>query len=303
MALEVIDLTEANYSNNPSSSEYISGKEVKGNIAYTQITVVSTRNNGGYTSLDIDTRRETITSGGSSVPIESSSGSSKLSATTRLTSSIALPLPKSLPYSFSHDWSQEETGFLERIVSNVASRGMSVEEAMREGGNLATNTVIKASNLLGFRRFNQKNLGISGNPFKEMFYAGSGFRTFSFSWEFAPKSKKEADALDKLIGQLEIASHPEFTNEEGSAWNIPDTFEIEFRGTNLPKITPLALTSMNIDYGQYGPKFMSDGSAAFVTMDLSFTEMIPLTKKNIRESRNGRVGDAVSWSTPDEVSE
>lgn len=291
MALELIDLTNNQSSLEDASSEYFSGKEVEGNVTYTQITVHSVRNN--------EERSAVITSS-SSVPIENLSAGNKFSATTRLSASIALPLPKNLPYSFNHDWSQDETGFIERTISSIASNGISVEEAMRETGNLAKNIGVRMANEMGMRKFLQKNLGVSGNPFKEMFYNGVGFRTFSFSWEFAPKSKREADSIDKLIGQLEIASHPEFTDGEGSAWNIPDTFEIEFKGTNLPKLTVLALTSMNVDYGQYGPKFMSDGSPAFVSLDLSFTEMIPLTKKNIRESRAGRVGDAVSWATPDE---
>jgi len=296
--MEVFDLTGAITTQEETKSDHFSATEVPGNVTWTQINVIQVRNNTmngptglpGMEQIVIPTsKNKTITSTPGAIPTDSTGSDSKLSATTRLTSSIALPLPTNLVYSSSNDWSEEETNFLEKTLGKVANGGIqSVADATGNIADFAKNKLINMASMTAFKKYAQ-NSGFAGNPYKEVYYGGIRFRTFAWHWELAPKSAAEAKTIERLLFSLELASHPEFLGEtDSSAFWIPDSFEVEFKGTNLPKLQRLVLTSMNVDYSQYGPKFIANGNPAFITLDLNFMEVDIRTKKEVREAYEGR---------------
>jgi hypothetical protein len=292
MALQVFDLSSTITSDdeNNSNSSTISGTKVPDNITYTQITVKNTRHN--------DTKSSTITSAGTTVPVEDTSGGNKFSAVSRLTSSIALPLPRNIPFSWSNDWSQQETGFLEQAIARVNNGDISsVADAGRSFGDAAKNKLIDIAPTLGLRKLMQKNVGAVSNPFKEIYYNGVSFRTFTFSWEFAPRNSTESKTLENLIYYLELSSHPELSGGDLSSYFIPDSFELQFVGTRIPKLQTLVLTNMNVDYAPYGPKILKDQNMAFTNLDLTFLELYPLTKEDIRKSRSGIIADLFTYGS------
>lgn len=294
--MDVFDLTNGLSSLEETGNEHFSAKEVSPNATWTQITVKRLRNNGPvayaqklFYGIDPLQKKE-ITSSPGSIPVEDTSSSSKLSATSRLTASIALPLPKGLAFDSSNDWSEDTTNIFNQVINKLGSRDItSLSDAGNVAIDAARNFGAKMANLSGFRLLYEKQGGRAANPFKEVFYGGVRFRSFTFAWDLAPKSEAEARTIERLIYQLELASHPEYVGEtDVSEFWIPDSFEIEFKGTNVPKLKPLVLTNLSVDYSQYGPKFMSDGSPAFVTLSCQFMEIDIRTKKDIREAYAGR---------------
>lgn len=285
MSIRIYDLGGALVSEEQElGTQVIRGEPVPGNVAYTYITVKSTRHN--------DTKAKAITNDGASVPAEDVGTGNKFSATSRLTSSIALPLPRNIPFSWSNDWSQQETGFLEQAIAGaLGGQFSSIVDGGDAGLDAAKNKALDLAHIIGLRKYVQQNVGAVANPFKEIFYNGVQFRTFNFSWEFAPQNAKESKTLEDLIYYLELSSHPELVGGDTSAYYIPDVFNVEFKGTNIPKLQTLALTNMNVEYAPFGPKILKDKNAAFVNIDLQFIELYPLTKEDIRKSRGREIGD------------
>lgn len=314
--MEIFDLTNQIPSQEEGKSDHFSAQEVKGNPTWTQITVVQNRSNAieklsssqeeikngnwkdawnSFTEIDFRSieKKGTITSGPDQVPVENSN--SALSSTSRLTASIALPLPKNLTYGSSNDWSEESSGFIEKFIGGFG-KPSSEADLEETGKSYLANRLLNVVSDSSFRRYAQ-NVGIGSNPYKEVFYGGVRFRTFQFNWELAPKSEAEAKTIERLLFQLELASHPEYMGKtDSSMFWIPDSFEIEFKGTNLPKLQRMVLTGMNIDYTQYGPRFIKDGYPAFIGVDLSFMEVTLRTKEEVRKSYEGRNVQEIEFS-------
>lgn len=283
MSLKLYDLTTSlNKQDQLEGTSSIRVNDVPSNVTYTWIVVRGTATNF-ISGASAPTR--TITNTPAGVQEDAFSKSNAFSSISRLQSSIALPLPKNLPYQWSNDWSMTEDNFGGEFMSSVASGNISsfsdAKDAVASG---AKNQLIGALNKSILQKIMQRNVGTVANPFKEIYYNGVGFRSFSFNWEFAPQNESESSRLETLLYELELASHPELIDGPTSAYNIPDVFDISFVGTRLPKIQTAALTGISIDYSPQGPKFFKNGHPAFIEVGLSFTELIPITKKEIRES-------------------
>lgn len=290
---QVYDLTTSfNTEDVKGGTSSIRGEEAPGTVAYTWITVKSTAKNFAVAPESKSITNAPFTNAPATGFNEAGSA---FSATSRLTSSIALPLPKNLPYAWQNDWSESETGITEQLVSQVAS-GSTFSDVASSAASGIKNQILQAVNSSYLQKMLQKNAGVAPNPFKEMYYNGVAFRQFQFSWDFAPQNQQEAETLERLIFDLELASHPELTDHNAetntTSFLIPDVFDIVFVGTRTPRIQTAALTNMTVEYAQNGPKFFADGHAAFVDLTLSFTELIPLTRREIQESarinRGGR---------------
>lgn len=278
MALEIFNLAGPLVNESlEKGDELISSKSVPDNITYTYMTVSSVTQN--------ETKPTPITTEPGNT--NSSYVNNQFAAVSRITSSISLPLPKNIPYSFNQDWSQEEISSFGATASMLGS-GPSAQEALQFGGDAARNMMLDKFNAFGMKALTQKKYGVAVSPFKEVFYNGVQFRTFTFSWEFAPQNAKEAEDLERLIYNLELASHPDLINGAASSYMVPDVFNIDFKGTNIPALKNLALTSLSVEYESLGPKVLANKHMAYTDISLSFIELYPLTKEDIRQSRGGK---------------
>jgi len=115
-------------------------------------------------------------------------------------------------------------------------------------------------------------------PREEKLYKQPQFRTFTLSWELAPQSNAESDMLTKIINTLRKNSYPTIVN--GSRFAFPSEFSIEYYGRNgngvlksIGRIGKCVLESVNVNYTGAGffQKY-SEGGAAFVNLDLQFSE-------------------------------
>lgn len=140
------------------------------------------------------------------------------------------------------------------------------------------------------------------NPRLEKLFKQKDFRAFNFSWEFYPKTKKEADEIRDIIETFRYHSHPAI--DDPSAENeqkvqvilrVPAEFEIRFLSTDpnpnqsgfveneyLPKIARCALTTVTVDYTPNSVwSSFNDNSPTAINFSLQFSEMGILTREAV----------------------
>jgi len=128
---------------------------------------------------------------------------------------------------------------------------------------------------------------VSLNPFKEVIFEAVDFRAFNFKYRFFPKSRQEANNVEKIIKLFKFHMHPDLSTNK-LFFIYPSEFEIAYffesnENTYFHKIKPCVLESMDVSYG--GEQFSSfkDGKPTEVNMTLTFRETEILTKKQIRD--------------------
>ncbi len=250
---------------------------------YTLISVYGFES-GGSGDASVDPIR--ITSGPEGIGTETSPRSNiGLSEASKIQSTIILPLPTNLQNSFSNDWTIDEVSAAENIAAGLGEQYHFQDFSEMKGiiNDNAINALVNVFSKTFLRKGIRYNVNLATNPHKEMFYNGPEFRTFSWDWEFAPISQEEAQAVNTLIYNLVKYSHPDFQGGDQSAYKYPETFEVEFIGTKIPKTAALALKNVTPNYTNSGagPRFFIDGHPTFTSLSLEFIELIPLTKENI----------------------
>ncbi len=155
-----------------------------------------------------------------------------------------------------------------------------------------------AANAVGgdfVRQGQTKLLGSVINPRLEKMFKGKDMRTFSFSWEFFPKSKEETKMIRDIIETFRYHAHPSQDEElsgEGDSnveimLRVPGEFDIRFLSTNsdptiggfvdnefIPKISRCAINSISVDYTPQGIfTTFEDNSPVAITLTLNMTEL------------------------------
>lgn len=138
------------------------------------------------------------------------------------------------------------------------------------------------------------------NPFREQLFEQMDFRSFGFTYTFAPRNETELDAVMNIIQLFKYHMHPELT--EGSTVMIyPSEFNIEYmyksgRNQYVNKISSCALTNLDVSYG--GADFTTfkgtAGAPSQITMRLKFTELEMLVRQKT-ENDNTTGGITQDW--------
>lgn len=135
-----------------------------------------------------------------------------------------------------------------------------------------------------------KSSGIAMNPKKEQIFKDVDYRTFSFNYQFFPRSKKEAEDVQNIIYEFKLHMHPEFKPNTGQfLYLYPSEFDIYYynngkENMNLHRHTSCVLTDMSVVYSPQG-QFTSfdDGMPSQINISLTFRELALLTKETIRD--------------------
>ena len=225
----------------------------------------------------------------------------------RTTAAIAMYMPPgvSVNYKMSYDASPTD---MSGQVAKAISAGKSAEsttktvEAIINGVTAGLATAGKKivddigqglsagepSKLIG------KAFGVAMNPHEEQFFEKPDFRSFSYTFEFWPRNKEEADAVEKIIFLFKYHMHP---SKEGGAggrlFKVPSEFEIDYcylsgNNSRMNRIARVVLEDMSVTYGpeEQFSTFESDERGAMpVThkLELSFRETTYITKDLIYE--------------------
>jgi hypothetical protein len=205
----------------------------------------------------------------------------------RLNTAIALNVPTDLQIRYSASWEPDNLAgsmaLLEGLSSNIVSPGKTIQAA---GGYLA-GAALKTS---GIGSALSKSSGVAGNPKKEQIFREVDFRTFTFSYQFFPRSKNEADNVRNIIKEFKLHMHPELKKDRANFLYIyPSEFDIYYyqngaENLNIHRHTSCVLTDMNVLYTPQGVFTAFDGGMpSQINVTLTFKELAILTKENIKD--------------------
>src|ERR1017187_8860740 len=173
---------------------------------------------------------------------------------------------------------------LDRVISNMKTKFNGAQ-----GGELLGQTAEDLGNVgPGFKDLLLKSTGNSLNPQAELMFRGTQFRTYYFTFDFYPRSQKEAKTIYDICQTFKKFSAPEIAAESyGRYFIVPGQFDItyNFKGAQNPylgKISTCVLKQIAINYAGSGSwATMSDGAPVHVNLQMQFTEVDIMTRELI----------------------
>lgn len=212
---------------------------------------------------------------------------------------IALYVPDGLTSTTDVGYKAEGVGSFSRGILSVMDRGMSVE-ALKQAGEEIVNVAGEAINkMINAATGDVVNFvqGQAVNPMQEQMLDGVNFRSFSFEYEFWPKTADEANMVQQIIYFFRTAMLPDTfgiadESEAESFFNYPNVFDVEFEGPikeTVDGFLPMVCTKCDVDHFG-GTKFATfyDGQPIHTKMTLNFTEIKILTQETYNTIASGK---------------
>ena len=227
--------------------------------------------------------------------------------TTKLEKAIALYMPPNVQVDYQVKYADQEIGVLamagaaiinelqtnnsfETKLSNVFD---TVAGAGREGAIAGISKVLDTA-ATGAAALIQMQSGTVITPRMEMMFEGVGRRSFSYTFNFIPKSKQEALVIEEIIKHFKFYAMPAYSNKQTRReMDIPGTFDIEYmykgkRNSFLNKIHTCFLTKVGVQYG--GDRYTAyedipdrGPPPQKSSLSLEFTELELLSQEHIEQ--------------------
>ena len=220
----------------------------------------------------------------------------------KVTSAIALYMPPAITVSYKNGYeveAAEVSGDILQTASKMkaADTRMKSLEAFLQGFTASAGAYMKtiggsALDAVGggdIFKLSTKAIGIAVNPRNEQYYTSPGFRSFSYTFDFYPKNKEEADTVHNIITMFKYHSHPELIegNLSGRFFVAPSEFEIHYMykdkvNEKMNRISRCVCTDVDVKYGpdeQFST--FDDGHPVTTNLTLNFTELEFMTKEKI----------------------
>ena len=215
---------------------------------------------------------------------------------------IAIYMPQTLKFNLQADYGAEEIGGglgslakLRDAMNSNTFFGSDLGAVGAQVGKLVTGIGSFATGGLGagVGAAVQRRTGIAPAAMTEMIFNGIDYRTFSFTFKFTPRSRKESDVVNNILHAIKDAMLPARYGNGTSiaAYQVPHEFVIRFmKGTKInPYIDQIGLcacTGVDIDYGS--DKFSTHPSGDPVSIDatLTFRELELMERTRYNELRN-----------------
>lgn len=210
----------------------------------------------------------------------------------RLSSAIVLYVPNNLRTGYSVNWSEEDFQKEEFYAELALQAGKMATAADSQLVNTAVGGI--AARKLNGMSYVQKATKITpGNSKAEQLFKGVNFRDFSFDYQFAPRSEKEAEAVMRIVRLFRHHMLPEFKDQANFLFIYPSEFEIRYyKGSKeneyIEKHMTCVLTNMIVDYtpnGQFNT--FSNGMPTQINMTLNFRELSIATKETSPPDKRG----------------
>lgn len=223
----------------------------------------------------------------------------------RISSCVMLGLHSMPTLSSSSQWGDTELGTAGGILAGGSSADVSGSIPKGDIATMMARNAIKLpgaskafGGIIGQLGAVSGGLNVGGttsaitkevtNPFREQLFEKVYFREFSYSYNFMPRSKEEAETVRNIIKTFRFHMHPDLSTS-GIFFKFPSQFEIVhyFNGkenTNMSKLTTAVLLSVDVQYGDPNIKFATfdDGMPIETSMTLRFRETEVLTKARIK---------------------
>jgi len=211
----------------------------------------------------------------------------------RLKTAIALHIPNQLSVRYGVQWSEDDTSAL-AMVNAGGTEIMKALSGDKKSDVTGTGAAIIANLSLSKLPANMAGgasaaMGLAANPKKEQVFKGVDFRSFSFEYQFFPRSIDEANNVLRIIEEFKYHMHPEFKDSNNFVYIYPSEFDIMYfangkENKNLHRHTSCVLTSMNVNYTPNGMFTTFDnGMPTQINITLEFRELALLTKDKVKD--------------------
>ena len=220
---------------------------------------------------------------------------------------IAIYMPQTLKFNLAADYGPTEIGAALGALSKIKDAYNAGQFFGSDAGAIAAQAGQLITGLAGFATGGlgagvnaavQRRTGIAPAAMTEMIFNGLDYRTFSFTFKFTPRRRKESEIVNNMLHAIKSAMLPAQygTGSSIAAYKVPHEFVIRFmKGTKInPFIDQIGLcacTGVDIDYGS--DKFSTHPSGDPVSIDATLTfrelELMERTRYNtLRQSaQNG----------------
>lgn len=213
----------------------------------------------------------------------------------RLKTAIALHVPNELQISYGAGWGETETFGIQAAISGgkelVSAAGNLVTGQTNQAGQNASQigSIIAAASMKGVPGGETLSAlsGTAPNPKKEAIFNGMDFRSFQFTYQFAPRSSTEAKNVLNIVNLFKYHMHPEYKDSKGFLFLYPSEFDLTYyhggvENLKIHRHTSCVLTNMNVNYTPNGVfNTFSDGMPTNITVSMTFKELTILTKELI----------------------
>ena len=233
--------------------------------------------------------------------------SSAFNNTRRISDAVSIYLPPNVQDSTSATYNDSKTGVAGFLIASGAA-------ALKEGGDAAAITksivagtkgllgdsaaraiggVAELAGAEGVEALTKKAFGNADNPYMEVLFDSMNLRTFSYNFNFAPKSQEEAYEVQRIIQLFRFHMAPELRPGVNRYLGLPSQFDIHYmflsksgqtsENNFYNRIATCVLQDCKVNYTPNGVKSFEDGGPTATTMSLTFKEIELLTKDKIAE--------------------
>lgn len=230
---------------------------------------------------------------------------------------IVLPMPNNLSETFSVDYQTPAMGPLAGAAIDTAiganrDRGNSAADKAAVNNLSGTVKDLSVAGAIGLLKTQgaagdvlsnaaQMASGVAPNPYLAVIFSNIGLREHSFSYKFAPNSRKEMENIKQIIRELKLRMLPGMSGSSDMLFTFPDTCDISFGPTkNKPyKIKSCVMKSISVNYSPNGsPAFFKTGDPVMIEISMTFMEMSPFTRHDLDEPRTYNPPPAPPTPTP-----
>jgi len=231
--------------------------------------------------------------------------SSAFNNTNRITDSVAIYLPPNVEDSTTANYNDSKTGIAGFLVATGAaamggdatqiakSLVAGTEGILKDQTARAIGAVAELAGAEGAEQLVKKAFGEADNPYMEVLFDSMSLRTFTYNFNFAPKSEQEADEVQKIIQLFRFHMAPELRPGVNRYLGLPSQFDIHYmflskagvtsENNFYNRIATCVLQDCKVNYTPNGVKSFEDGGPTATTMTLTFKEIELLTKDKIAE--------------------
>ena len=211
---------------------------------------------------------------------------------------ITLYVPEGITSDSAVSYGKTEVGVGARAISQaVESEGLGVGVAAGAMVDAAGVAITKVMNKM---QGGTKNIreGRATNPMIETTFEGVDFRSFGFTYEFWPKSKQEADMVNRIVFSFRTAMLPDTYGGDGligdastssieNYFNFPNIFDVSYEGPIskvLDGFLPMVCTQCEVDHFNGGRvATFVEGQPVSTKMTLAFQEIKILSQESYQE--------------------
>ena len=190
--------------------------------------------------------------------------------------SIALYIPDNVNFSYNAQYGEINLGGQSGMLTGMLTK---LPGIIGKGANFVAGTDVG--------RLFLRSQGIALNPNQQVMFDGIDLRTFSFDFNFMPKSREEAKDVKDIIKAFKKYSRPRTVEKTfGLVFVPPSIFEIKFMFLNgentwVNKVARSVITNIEVEYTPNGWSTHQDGSPVNTKLKLEFKELSLIDRKAV----------------------